>query len=191
MKYIYYFAIISTLFISCQSKTPIEIKQIESQEVVKILPVLKTPLKDSVIIAFPTEFEIKINPSVRYMTWHYVSDGKTLWNDAFDYQIYNAASLSQFDIYKILSPKQIRILKKERKLFISKKAAIELLKKYKLNACTENLNFKETIKLTSYDKFKKENMEIINEFRKSNDSINFRVMKEDGSFYYVQKKINW
>lgn len=187
MKYIYYFAIISFLLISCESKTPIEIKQFESQEIVEIIPSL---VKDSIIIAIPTEFEIKINSSVKYITWHYVGDGKTLWNDAFDYQIYEASPLSQLDIYEIFTQKKTRIIKKERRHLIAIKEALSLLKKYNTKSL-ENLKFEETIKMNSYDKFKKENKALINDFRRINDSIKFRVMKGDGSFFYLRKKIDW
>jgi hypothetical protein len=187
MKYSYYFAIISFLLISCESKIPIEIKQIESKEMVQIIP---SSAKDSVIIAIPTEFEIKINPSVKYITWHYVGDGKTQWNDAFDYQIYEASPLYQLDIYEIFTQKKTRIIKKERKHLIAIKEALSLLKKYNAQSL-DDLKFGETIKLNSYDKFKKENKALINDFRKINDSIKFRVMKGDGSIFYLRKKIDW
>ncbi|RKR04658.1 hypothetical protein C8C83_3990 [Flavobacterium sp. 90] len=186
MKYISYFAILSFFFISCESKTPIEIKQIESQEMVQIIP---SSLKDSVIIAIPTEFEIKISPSVRYITWHYVGDGKTLWKDAFDYQICETSPLNQLDIYEIFAQKRVRIIKKERQHLIAIKEAVSLLKKY--NKSIEKLKLGETIKLNSYDKFKIENKALINDFRKINDSIKFRVMKGDGSFFYLRQKIDW
>lgn len=192
MKYIYYLAIISLFLISCESKNPIEVKQLESKEMVKVLPILEDSfIKDSVIISIPTEFEIKVNSSFRYVTWHYIGDGKTLWDDAFDYQIYEATPLSQLDIYEVFSKKTIRIIKKERKLFISKKEAVILFKKYNNDKSLENLKLGETIKLTSYNKFKKENTMIIDHLKRSNDSINFRVMKGDGSLFYLKKKIVW
>ncbi|WP_337966199.1 hypothetical protein [uncultured Flavobacterium sp.] len=187
MKYSYYFAIISFLLISCESKCPIEIKQIESKEMVQIIP---SSVKDSVIISIPTEFEIRINSSVKYITWHYVGDGKTQWNDAFDYQIYEASPLDQLDIYEIFAQKKIRIIKKERKHLITLKEALSLLKKYNAQSL-DNLKFGETIKLNPYNKFKKENKRMIDDFRKINDSIKFRVMKGDGSFFYLRKKIDW
>jgi hypothetical protein len=192
MKYIYYFTIISLLLISCESLNPIEVKQVESLGIVKISPLLKGSLeKDSVIISIPTEFEIKINSPFRYLTWHFIGDKKNLWDDAFDYQINEITPLSQLDIYEVFSKKTIRIIKKERKIFISKKAAEALFKKYNNDKSFENLELGETIKLTSYDKFKKGNKVIIEHLKRSNDSINFRVMKGDGSFYYLQKKIVW
>lgn len=191
MKYIYYLAVF-LLLISCESKPPIEVKQIESLEIVKILPNQKnTDPNDSIIISIPTEFEIKINTSVRYITWHYIGSKKTLWNDVFDYQIYKIKPIYEFNIDEIFIKRPVFTIKKERSYLISKNEAIELFKKYQTHKYINNLIFTDTIKLTSYNKFKKENKSMIDNFRKINDSINFTVMKSNGSFFYLQRKINW
>ncbi|MCV9932750.1 hypothetical protein OIU80_10690 [Flavobacterium sp. LS1R47] len=196
MKHNFCYILISLFLISCNSKAPIEVKQIVSNEIVTILPSLKNPsIKDSIVISIPTEFEIIINYSVSYIAWHYSIDGKILWDDFVEYQVYNKQNktkpIHQLNFNEALNDKSINIIIKERNHLISKKNAQELLKKYDINRSLDNLKFKDTIKLTTYDKFRIENKEMINDFNKINDSIKFRVMKGDGSFFYIDKKINW
>ncbi|MBS7232948.1 hypothetical protein KHA90_18160 [Flavobacterium psychroterrae] len=73
---------------------------------------------------------------------------------------------------------------------ISRNEALKLLKKYGINKSIDDLKSKEVIQLTPYDKFRKENIELINAFNKINDSINFKVMRSEEYFFYVDKKIN-
>ncbi|MBF7091740.1 hypothetical protein IUY40_09315 [Flavobacterium sp. ALJ2] len=196
MKHNFFYILISISLISCESKAPIEVKQIISNEIVTILPSLKNPsIKDSIVISIPTEFEIIINSSVNYIAWHYRVDGKTLWDDFVEYQVYNKQNktkpIHQLDFEKSFKNKSISIILKERNHLISKKDAQEILKRYNINRSLDNLKFRDTIKLTTYDKFRIENKEMIDDFNKINDSIKFRVMKGDGSFFYLDKKINW
>ncbi len=74
---------------------------------------------------------------------------------------------------------------------ISRKDALKLLQKYNINKSVDNLKNNDTIKLIRYDEFRKNNIEIINDFKKINDSIKFKIMRKDGKFFYVNKKINW
>nr|WP_294932610.1 hypothetical protein [uncultured Flavobacterium sp.] len=196
MKKISIYIFITSLLNSCESKDSVEITQMQSKEMVTILPNLKNPLiKDSIPISIPSEFEIKINSPVHYINWFYHVDGKTLRDDSFDYQVYNKKNKSkpihQLDFDESFNENKITIIIKERNHLISKKDAQELLKKYNINRSLDNLKFRDTIKLTFYDKFQKENKEMIDNFNKINDSIYFRGMKEDGSFFYVDKKISW
>lgn len=192
MKYSCYLAILCLLLISCESKFPIEVNQTESKEMVKMLPCLEnTPVKDSIILSIPTEFEMKINSAVRYITWHYISDGNTMWNGVFDYQVYETTPIYQLEIFNFFVSRPTTFIKKERNHFISKTLAVLLLKKYHSNSSLDNLKCGDTIKLTSYTTFKNENKALINDFKKSTDSINFTVMKGDGSLFDLSKKINW
>ncbi|GEM_PF-513367 len=190
--------ILLPLLISCQTKEPIEVKQIDSKEMVTILPSLKNPLiKDSLSLSIPIELEIHINSSkVSYITWNYIVNGKSLYDDTFDYQVYNKqnkthpiSNLNANDLSH--SGKIINIILKERNHLISKKDASELLKKYHINKSLDNLKFGDTIKLTTYDKFKKENKEIIKNIAKINDSISFKVTRGEKYFFFLDKKINW
>lgn len=190
--------ILLPLLISCQTKEPIEVKQIDSKEMVTILPSLKNPLiKDSLSLSIPIELEIHINSSkVSYITWNYIVNGKSLYDDTFDYQVYNKqnkthpiSNLNANDLSH--SGKIINIILKERNHLISKKDASELLKKYHINKSLDNLKFGDTIKLTTYDKFKKENKEIIKNIAKINDSISFKVTRGEKYFFFLEKKINW
>ena len=197
MKQLIFTLLIIILF-SCNSRTPIDVKQIDSQETVTILPSLKNPLiKDSLSLSIPIELEIHINSSkVSYITWNYIVNGKSLYDDTFDYQVYNKqnkthpiSNLNANDLSH--SGKIINIILKERNHLISKKDASELLKKYHINKSLDNLKFGDTIKLTTYDKFKKENKEIIKNIAKINDSISFKVTRGEKYFFFLDKKINW
>ncbi|PAM91777.1 hypothetical protein B4N84_23395 [Flavobacterium sp. IR1] len=185
------------MLISCESKAPIEVKQITSKETVVILPNLKNPLvKDSVSISVPIEFEILLNSSkVRYITWNYIVDGKSLYDDVFDYQVYNKQNKNKF-IHQLnfdLLPKtnKINIILKEKNHLISKNKASELMRKYNINSSLDNLKFGDTIKLATYDKFRQENKNLIDDFNKINDSISFKVTRGEKYFLFVDKKINW
>lgn len=196
MKYTYLFTLMILLVYSCKSKETIEIKQVDCKEMVTILPNLKNNLvKDSVSISIPSEFIISINSPVNYINWFYVVNGKILRDGSFDYQVYNKKNITkvihQLDFDESYTNGQINIIFKERNHLISKKDAMRLLKKYNIEKSLDHLKFGDTIKLTNYDKFRSQNKYFINELNKINDSIRFRSMKKDGSFFYLDKKINW
>lgn len=196
MKYTYLFIIMILLVCSCKSKETVEIKQVDCQEMVTILPNLKNTLvTDSIPISIPSEFIISINSPVYYINWFYVVNGKILRDGSFDFQVYNKKNIKkvihQLDFDKSYTKEQISIIFKERNHLISKKEAKQLLKKYNIKRSLDDLKFGDTIKLTSYDKFRSQNKYFINDLNKINDSIRFRGMKKDGSFFYLNKKINW
>jgi hypothetical protein len=197
MKNTYIIIIISLLFFSCESKKPIEIKQTISKEMVTFEDNFmdRRQKKDSVRISFPIEFKIEINSSIEYIAWIYRVNNKTLDKDYFDYEVYDkynkTKSIRQLDFDKSVINASIDIVVKERNHLISRKDGQQLLKKYHVNKSLDNLNPNDTIKLVAYDKFRKENKLIIQELNKITDSIHFRAMKKDGSFFYVSKKINW
>lgn len=196
MKQLIYTLLIIILF-SCNSRTPIDVKQINSQETVTILPSLKNPLiKDSVSLSIPIELQININSSkVSYITWNYIVNGKSLYDDTFDYQVYikqnKTHPINNLNANDLSQNKKINIILKERNHLISKKDAKELLKKYNINRSLDNLKFGDTIKLTTYDKFKKENKEVIRNIAKINDTISFKVTRGEKYFFFLDKKINW
>jgi len=88
MKLNYIFILFTTILISCELKDPIEVKQINSKEIVTLLPNKKG---DSIPICLPIEFELTINSSkVRYITWNYfLNNKKPSLNDFFDYHLYD------------------------------------------------------------------------------------------------------
>ncbi|MCP2028472.1 hypothetical protein L1276_003642 [Flavobacterium sp. HSC-32F16] len=196
MKYIYkYILIILTLF-SCQQKEPIIVEQIISKEVVTILPNLKNPfIKDSVVISIPVEFKVTMNSTVDYVVWLFRINNKTLWDDVIDYQVYKKQNktkpIYQLDSDKSLIDKPIGIIIKERNHLISKTDARKLLRKYNQNRSLDNLKFGDTIKLVTYDKFRKENKILIDDFEKVKDSIHFKAVRGEKENFYVVKKINW
>ncbi len=188
--------ILFALLISCESKYPIEIKQITSKEFVTIEDnyMNRNVIKDSFRITIPTEYEIKINSKIHDITWYYSVDHKTLNPNHIDYQVYDKRNLKR-EILELNFEKsfkeKVTIIIKERNHLISKKDAQQLLKKYNIHKSLDSLKSNDTIKLVSYDKFRKENKMFIQELNKISDSIHFTTMKKDGSFFYVNKKINW
>ncbi|MBF7091736.1 hypothetical protein IUY40_09295 [Flavobacterium sp. ALJ2] len=196
MKFLFCCIVAFLFLISCESKEPIEVKQIESKEMVTILPSLKNPsTKDSVVISVPIEFKVTMNSSVDYVVWLYRVDNKTLWDEVVDFQVYKKQNktdpIYQLDFDESSTNKPISIILKERNHLISKKDAQELLKKNNITRSLENLKFGDTIKLTTYDKFRNENKALIYDFEKIKDSIHFKAIRGKKESFYVVKKINW
>jgi hypothetical protein len=184
------------LLVACEAKSPIEVTQVSSNEIVTFEDnyMDRNTKKDSIRMSIPIEFEIKIKSSIKYITWIYIVNNKILDKDYFDYEVYNKESktkpIRQLD-FNELSDDSITIVLKERNHLISRKDALKLLQKYNINKSVDNLKNNDTIKLIRYDEFRKNNIEIINDFKKINDSIKFKIMRKDGKFFYVNKKINW
>ncbi|WP_121361432.1 hypothetical protein [Flavobacterium johnsoniae] len=178
---------------SCEPKEPVSVKEIISNEVVTILPNVKNPsIRDSIPLSVPIEFEITINSSnLKTLDLFCLIDGKRLLDDFLDYQVYDKQNKSKPIHTLDLSSKKITIIIKERNHLISKKDALKLLKKYKINQSLDNLKFGDTLKLISSNKFRKENEAMINEFNKVNDSLVFRAILNGGKMILVKKKINW
>lgn len=120
-----------------------------------------------------------MNSSVDYVVWLYRVDNKSLLDEVVDYQVYKKQEktepIYQIDFEESLAGKPISIIIKERNHLISKKDAQELLHKYRINRSLDNLKFRDTIKLTTYDKFRNDNRTLINEFDKIKDSIHFKA----------------
>lgn len=196
-KYRFLLLILFSFLISCQTKEAIEIKQMDSEEMVTILPSLKDPLvKDSVVLSIPTEFRIIINSSnIGYIVWRYRANGKVFLDDIVDYQVYKKENKSEL-IYnlnfdEIPKDKVIDIIIRERNRLISKIEANNLIKRYNINKSLDHLKIGDTLKLVTYDKFRIENKDIINSFKKVQDSIDFKAMRGKEENFYISKKINW
>lgn len=194
MKHNFFFITIFWMFVSCESKNPIKVRQINSKEAVTLLSNHKN---DSIAICLPLEFEMTINSSkVKYITWNfYVNNKKPSLDGFFDYHLYDKKNktipIHELNFDLVQNNKIIYLILKERKHFISKIEAQKLLKKYNVKKSLDSLKFTDTIKLISYDKFRMENKSIINEFNKTTDSINFKVTRGEKYFFYLDKKINW
>lgn len=190
------YVLIFMLLVACEAKSPIEVTQVSSNEIVTFEDnyLDRNTKKDSIRMSIPIEFEIKIKSSIKYITWIYIVNNKILDKDYFDYEVYNKESktkpIRQLD-FNELSDDSINIVLKERNHLISRKDALKLLQKYNINKSVDNLKNNDTIKLIRYDEFRKNNIEIINDLKKINDSIKFKIMRKDGKFFYVNKKINW
>ncbi|MDR7371011.1 hypothetical protein [Flavobacterium aquidurense] len=195
MKHTYINIILFLSLMSCESKKPIVVKQTISNEIVTILPSLKNPLiKDSIVISIPTEFEITINSSKLIgLSLYYKINKKTLIDHIFDYQVYNKQNKTEpiYSFESLSTDKPINIIIKERNHLISKKEGYELLKKYHIKRSIDNLKFGDTIKLAPYNEFRKKNNSIINDLKKINDSIFFRVTTGKEKPLIIKEKINW
>lgn len=195
-KYIY--ISIFLLLISCESKEPILVKQIFSDEMVTIQPNFKkTSIKDSVFISIPTEFEITITSSkIREIDLFYIINNKRLFIGLSDYEVYNKQNKTK-PIYTLntylSSDRPTYIIVKERNHLISKIDAQNLLKKNNIDVHLSDLKQGDTIKIAPYNKFRKDNIDIIYDLKKINDSIIFNIWKGsgEGETVYVKQKINW
>nr|WP_294932612.1 hypothetical protein [uncultured Flavobacterium sp.] len=196
MKILLFF-IVLLLSASCEFRDPIIVTQNNSNEMITFEDnyMDRSLIKDSIRMSIPLEFEIKINSSIEYIAWVYRVNNKTLDKDYFDYEVYNKKNktkqIRQLNFDESFNDNVVNVIVKERNHLIAKKDAKKLLKKYNIHKSLDGLKSGDTIKLTTYNKFREENKAIINDFAKINDSINFRVMKNDGNFFYVSKKINW
>lgn len=199
MKKILIYFVINLLLISCQSKDPILVKQIISNEMVTIKPDYQNPLtKDSVPITIPIEFEITQNLSnlKSFDLYFILINNKRLLDDISDYQVYDKQNKTKpiyfsVDSEQLSSQKTFKIIVKIRRQMISRKEAEELLRKYNINQSLDYLKLKDTIKLTTSNRFRKENSSIINNLNKINDSIVFSALLEGGKKKAIKEKINW
>jgi hypothetical protein len=110
-----------------------------------------------------------------------------------DYEILdkkNKSVILSFESY-LSSKDPITIVINERNHLISKKKAKELLLKYNTSQKLENLKFGDTIKLVNYKRFRNENTSMINDLKKVEDSIYFRVTLNNGKVFVKGEKINW
>jgi len=197
MKYLNLFLFTILILSSCKND-PISIKQIDSKEMVTIENNYRdhSKAKDSFRMSIPIEFEIIINSSkVKYITWNLFVDNKILDKDYYDYDVYlklnKIKPIHQLEPDFLSNNKQITIIIKENNYLISKAQALELLRKYKTNRSLEDLKSNNIIELTTFDRFRIDNKNLINQFRKINDSITFKVTRGEKYFFYVDKKINW
>jgi len=192
------YLLIILLLMSCKKEESILIKQISTNEMATInLDHQYVETKDSFCLTIPVEFEIiQKNPDLKSIHLYYIKiNNRRLLDDISDYQVYdkqNKRTPIYFSLNKNqLSSQQIfKIIVKIRTQMISKKDAQELLKKYSINQPIETLKLNDTIKLKSVSEFKKENKNIIDSFRKINDSIVF-VYSNGQENKSIKQKINW
>lgn len=195
MKYLTLFLFL--MLISCKSD-PISIKQISSKEIVTLEDNYrdKKIVKDSFRISIPVEFEMSINSSkVIYITWNFIVNHKILDKDLYDYEFYikenKLKRMYQLESDFLSNNKKITAVVKVNNYLISRDQALELIKKYDVTKSLNDLKANSIIELTSYDKFRKENKSIIDEFNRINDSISFKVTRGEEYFFYLDKKIDW
>lgn len=190
--------LIILLLISCKKEESILIKQISTNEMATInLDYQYAETKDSICLTIPIEFEIIQKKSdLKSIHLYYIKiNNRRLLDDISDYQVYdkqNKTTPIYFSLNKNqLSSQQIfKIIVKIRTQMISKKDAQEILKKYSINQSIETLKLNDIIKLKSVSEFKKRNKNIIDSFRKINDSIVF-VYSNGEENQSIKKKINW
>ncbi|WP_433812087.1 hypothetical protein [Flavobacterium johnsoniae] len=188
------YLLLLVFIVSCKNKKPILIEPIISNEIVTITSnEKKNSLKDSVDIHFPNEFNLSLQSrDIISLNIYYFINKKTLMN-VTDYEILdknNKNVILSFEPY-LSSKDPITIVINERNHLISKKKAKELLLKYNTSQKLENLKFGDTIKLVNYKRFRNENTSMINDLKKVEDSIYFRVTLNNGKVFVKGEKINW
>ncbi|WP_428229314.1 hypothetical protein [Flavobacterium sp.] len=196
MRKIIFLALIICTLNSCKRSEYINIKQIISDQIVTITPNLKKiDVKDSVSINIPIEFEIETyDSSLESIDLYYVINRKNLMQiSEFEMFTNNDKNKPINSLKSYLSvEKPLRIILREKNHLISKNYARELLKKYNINHSLENLKLGDTIKLISYNQFRKENPLLLNELRKIGDTIIITTRKKGEEIYKPKKiKINW
>jgi len=98
-----------------------------------------------------------------------------------------------FSFQPYLTSKQtITFFIRETNHLISRKEAVKLLKKYKINKSIKNLKSEDTIKLVPYCQFREQNLNFVNELRKDEDKIRIITnVKGEKLFNSKDYKINW
>ena len=196
---LYVYIGISLLVLSCTTKEPISIKENTSDEMVVIEPGIKNHITiDSVPITIPIEFKITQNTSnLRNLDLYFISiNGKRLLDYGIDYQTYNKGNPKKPDYFsldekELASQKNINIIVAVKTQMISREKAVRLIKKYNTNELLEKLKKNGSIKLIQYNQFRKDNSDIIDDFRKFSDSIVFSMSLKGGKRVHISKKINW
>ncbi|MDR7371013.1 hypothetical protein [Flavobacterium aquidurense] len=182
------------ILFSCQNKNNITLKPVVSNESVFMKANYRHPEKDSIILDLPLEYKI-INNSSKEI-------------DNSDILItHNGHSLSYLDDFivfdknqyysnnfletkkKIKQKEQLHIIIRENYIYISKKEAYQILKKYNIDQ--NLLKTTKAVKIVNFNKFIIENPEIMNEINKSNDSILLSNFNKGTLIFINRKKINW
>lgn len=187
------------LFLSCNIKEPIAIKENISDQMVLIDPGIKNHItKDSIPITIPIEFTITQNTAnLTNLDLFFLSiNGKRLLDYGIDYQTYDKQNPAKpyyfsLDEKELASKRNNKIIVRVQTQMISREKAVELVKKYKGKDMLKSLKINGCIKLIPYNRFSKDNPDIIQGFRKINDSIVFVASLSSGKDIAVKKKINW
>lgn len=180
--------------ISCAFDKQISIKQNPSDEIVFIYKSFKNSKSDSINLDFPVEFVLNINELSNFKSFniHYYSDNKYL-QEIIEYRMYDKESKKEIyaieELKKENFPNQILI--RGGNHLISKKETENLFKKYKIKKSIKDLRFGDTIRLIPYSQFKKDNSNIINDLKKIDDSIVFRINIGKDNPILIKQKINW
>ncbi|KAF2079025.1 hypothetical protein DMA14_21300 [Flavobacterium sharifuzzamanii] len=187
------------LFLSCNIKEPIAIKENISDQMVLIDPGIKNHItKDSVPITIPVEFEIKQTTSnLRQLDLYFVSiNGKRLLDYGVDFQTYDKENPTKFSYFSLKEndlgfQKKNNIIVRISTQMVSRAKAVEFIQKYNPNRLLEDINKKGNIQLTTYKQFRKDNPDLIEGFRKVNGSVVFSVSLKGGERAHISQKINW
>lgn len=199
MNRLYFYLGILLVMFSCNIEEPISVKENVSNQMVLIEPGIKNHItKDSIPITIPIEFKIQQNtPNIIHLDLYFVSiNGKRLLKYGIDYETYDKQNPTKphyfsLDKEELASQRNNNIIVAIKTQMISIKDAELILKKYNINTKIRNLKLKDVIKLVGYDRFRKENPQIIKGFQKVNDSIVFSISLKEGKRVHISQKINW
>ena len=168
----FYYIIIFFIISACQSKDNTILKPLISTENVFIKNDKYS--KDSLILDIPIEYRIINNSSkdIDKLTIYITHNGSIL-RDLDDFIVFDK---NQYHFDKILNLKNVikpknhlDIIIRTNYIYIQKKEASKIFSKYKID---ENLiKIKNSVKIIGFDKFRKENPQIMNRLISYHDSI--------------------
>lgn len=178
---------------SCRPHENVSVEHIISDEIVTITRAPNNKNLDSVCLNIPLEFKLNISSDIKYLSIDNIIDNHYL-SIPSDVVIYNKLENKPiFDFKEYLTMnKPFTIIIRERNHLISKNYARELLKRYNISNSLEHFKIDDTIKLVSYNQFRKENPFIVNDLRKVEDTIIITTRKKGEEIYKPKKiKISW
>lgn len=189
----FYSIIILFIISACQSKDNTILKSLISTENVFIKSDYKYS-KDSLILDIPIEYRIINNASeeIDKSTIYMIHNGNIL-KDLDDFIVFDK---NQYHLDKILNLKTVikpeghlDIIIRTNYIYIQKKEANKIFAKYKID---ENLiKIKNSVKITSFDKFRKENPELMIQLTNYHDSIVVANYYKGIILFTNQKNIIW
>ncbi|TDP60082.1 hypothetical protein [Flavobacterium dankookense] len=182
----------STLFffMSCAEKK--YLKEVISNE--KISITLKETFEETYYnLNIPIEFELNLNDDkiISAIPYFEIDDKRGFSGDNYYIDKRGKKKMFSLDRYKPYNyPTNIYIVSEKRK--ITKEEVIELIKKYNPSKTIESLKSKnDTIYLTPYLQYRKDNPQFLYEMRKQPDSLILSIYIKGKGSKVVGERINW
>lgn len=193
-----FLSIFLLILFSCKLKQEIGISEINSNSYVTISEDFKKENNDSICLNIPLEFEINFPEDTDKVTFdllknnhyqQYINDYtiKYFKNNKIQ-TLYEGINLKDVE-----NPKKIKLRLYIKNNLVSKKVGDNLLAKYAdANIKSDKIGKTDSIKLNSYAKFRKENIDVMSTLRKQDDFLVINIRKHSEKKYSSTKyKIKW